>query len=61
MAIGGMYQVKNPAVKALNTQTLTSDEEDEKKKKERDALKARTMKAGVIGGAALAGLSWAVG
>jgi len=60
--IGGMYQVSNPVLKAMQTSNRAStvkdeDEEERKKKAYKDRLKTGAIAGGVIGlaGAYLSG------
>ena len=58
MAIGGVYKVESPAVKALTTKPkLSKEEEEEKKKAYKNRLKTGAIAGGVVGlaGAYLAG------
>lgn len=64
MAIGGLYQVKNPMETAMRGMSRAAgktkkDKDEEKRKKA--ALKAESAKAGVLGGAAIGALNYLAG
>ncbi len=64
MAIGGLYQVRNPMETAMQGMSQAAgktkkDEDEEKKKKA--ALKANSAQVAVLGGAAIGALNYLAG